>query len=45
MKKERLDVLEDNEKHLAKGVEGNYESDSEDGMSDDGNSEASDDEY
>ncbi len=46
MRLERLQVLIDNEKHLAKGVEGNYEDASDDeGMSEDEGSEIDDDEY
>ena len=37
MKAERINVLEDNEKHLAKGIDGNYDSasDDEEAMGDD----------
>lgn len=44
MREERLKILLDNEKHLAKGVDGNYESasDDEDDMNSDGSSEDED---
>lgn len=44
MRKERLEILKDNEQHLAKGAEGNYESVSDDENEEDMGEASSDEE-